>query len=145
MHPVAYLFLVRSMLSAPTCHVAVAMFGTSLIAYAATQHAVHAPPPHYPAGAKARHLTGSGVFALHIQPNGVVAQIETLKSIGHQQLDRAAIAAFREWRFHPNEAACVLRIPIRYVDGPKRVDSLMLQTPAPGWGMPVTLFPGAKS
>ena len=120
------------------------MFGTSLIVYAATQHAVYAPPPHHPAGAKACHLTGSGVFALHIQPNGVVAQIETLKSIGHQQLDRAATAAFRKWRFHPSEAAWVFRIPIRYVDGPKRVDSSMLQTPAPGWGMPVTVFLGCE-
>ncbi len=75
----------------------------------------------------------------------MVAQVETLKSIGHPQLDRAAIAAFREWRFHPSEAAWVLRIPIRYVDGPKGINSSMLQTPAPGWGMPVTVFSGAKS
>ena len=99
----------------------------------------------YPAGAKARHLSGSGVFALHIQSNGVVTQVETFKSIGHPQLDRAAIAAFREWRFHPSEAACVLRIPIRYVDGPKDINSSMLQTPAPGWGMSVTVFSGAKA
>jgi len=125
-------------------YVALALFAIPSVAYAATQHAVYAPPPQYPAEAKARHLTGSGVFALHIRPNGGVEQVETVKSIGYPLLDQAAIAAFREWRFHPSEAAWVLRIPIRYVNGPKRIDSSMLQSPAPGWGMLVTVFSGTK-
>jgi TonB family protein len=126
-------------------YVAVALFAIPAVAHATTQRAVYAPPPRYPAEAKARHLTGSGVIALHIRPEGAVEQVETVKSIGHPLLDQAAIAAFSEWRFHPSEAAWVLRIPIRYVNGPKRIDSSMLQSPAPGWGMLVTVFSGAKS
>jgi TonB family protein len=109
-----------------------------------SEHAAYAPPPQYPAEAKAKRLTGSGVFALHIRPDGRIARVDTEKSIGHRILDDAAITAFREWRFHPSEAAWVLRIPIRYVNGPKRIDSSMLQSPAPGWGMVVTVFSGGK-
>src|SRR4051812_36627198 len=79
-----------------------------------SEHAAYAPPPQYPAEAKANHLTGSGVFALHIRPDGDVARVDAEKSIGHRILDDAATSAFREWRFHPREAAWVLRIPIRY-------------------------------
>jgi hypothetical protein len=46
--------------------------------------------------------------------------VDTISSIGHPILDDAATTAFRQWRFHPNKTAWVLRIPIRYVDGPPR-------------------------
>jgi len=114
------------------------------VVHAATQRAAYAPPPAYPAEAKTQHLTGSGVFALHIRPNGTVERVETVTSIGHPLLDRAAITAFRQWRFHSDDASWVLRIPIRYIDGPKRVDSAMLQSPTPGWGVPITVFSGGK-
>jgi len=93
-----------------------------LIAHAATERAVYAPPPEYPAEAKAHHFTGSGAFALHIRPDGTVERIETLKSIGHSLLDQAAIAGFQRWRLYRHSTGSVVRIPIRYVDGPKRID-----------------------
>jgi TonB family protein len=122
--------------------IAIAFCSMSLTAHAARERAVYAPPPDYPAEARARHLTGNGAFALHIRADGTVERIDTLKSIGHSLLDHAAIAAFQRWRFYRQNTARVLRIPIRYVDGPKRVDAAMKQTPAPGWGVLVTVFSG---
>src|SRR5689334_19829676 len=61
--------------------------------------AYDAKRPGYPADARRQHLTGSGLFALHIAADGRVARVEALKSIGHPLLDQAAIAAFRQWRF----------------------------------------------
>jgi TonB family protein len=120
----------------------VALFTSPPIAQAARERAAYAPPPQYPADAKAHHLTGSGAFALHVLPDGTVKRVETLKSIGHPSLDRAAIAAFERWRFHPSPEPWILRIPIRYVDGPKRPDPSMSRAPSPGWGILITVFSG---
>ena len=122
--------------------IAIALCGVPLTAHAARERAVYAPPPEYPAAAKARHFTGSGAFALHVRPDGTVERVETLKSIGHASLDQAAITAFQRWRFYRHDTARVVRIPIRYVDGPKRTDTAMKQSPAPGWGVLITVFSG---
>jgi TonB family protein len=110
----------------------------------AGERAVYAKTPDYPADARDRHLTGSGAFALHVRPDGSVERVETLQSIGHSSLDRAAIAAFRVWRFHPDRGQFILRVPIRYVDGPPRTDALMSQPPRPGYGALITVFSRAK-
>jgi TonB family protein len=124
--------------------IALALLGLPVSAHAVRERVMYAPPPKYPTEAKSNHLTGSGTFALHIRANGIVERVETLKSIGHPVLDRAAIAAFREWRFHPHNSSWTLRVPIRYVDGPVRVDSSMSRSPALGWGMLITVFSGGK-
>ena len=85
--------------------------------------AYNAKRPEYPADARRQHLTGSGLFALHITTDGRVARVEALKSIGHPVLDQAAIAAFRQWRFRPRSID-VVRVPIRYVKGPHAPDAL---------------------
>jgi TonB family protein len=77
----------------------------------------------YPADARRDHLTGSGLFALHIAADGHVVRVEALKSIGHPSLDQAAIAAFRQWRFRPGSIQ-VVRVPIRYIDSPHVPDAL---------------------
>ena len=106
----------------------------------AKEYAVFAPRPKYPDEAKARHFTGSGIFALHIRPDGSVDRVDKIQSIGHPILDDAATTAFRQWRFHPNETAWVLRIPIRYVDGPPRHDAAMSRPPQSGYGVLITVF-----
>ena len=122
---------------------AIAVFAVPVLARA-SERAVYAKRPEYPIEAKRQHLTGSGIFALYIRPDGRVERIETLQSIGHSALDRAAITAFREWRFYPHRASWTVRVPIRYVDGPVRVDELMRQPPLPGYGMLITVFSGTK-
>src|SRR5438128_913228 len=63
--------------------------------------ALYAKRPGYPLEARRRNLTGRGLFAIHIGPDGSVTRVEVVKSIGHALLDQAAITAFREWRFRP--------------------------------------------
>jgi TonB family protein len=94
----------------------------------------YAKRPEYPLAAQRAHLTGYGLFALHVRADGSVERVETVKSIGHTSLDRAAIAAFRVWRFHPRNASWTIRFPIRYVDGPVRFDESMKRPPVPGYG-----------
>jgi TonB family protein len=123
---------------------ALALLGLPVTAHAVSERAMYAPTPRYPPEARADHLTGSGAFALHIRADGSVERVETLKSIGHPMLDRAAVIAFREWRFHPHDTGWTLRVPIRYVDGPVRIDSSMSRRPTPGWGMLITVFSRGK-
>jgi TonB family protein len=90
--------------------------------------ALYAPRPDYPIQSRQRHLTGSGLFALHITPDGNVERVEVLKSIGYPILDQAAIAAFRQWRFRPRSISLV-RVPIRYSIGPFPHDAISRHIP----------------
>jgi TonB family protein len=77
------------------------------------EFADYAARPEYPLEARQRHLEGTGLFAIHIRPNGTVKTVNVLKSIGHPILDQAALAAFRRWKFYPNTVRTV-KVPIRY-------------------------------
>ena len=78
----------------------------------AKRHALYAPRPYVPADA--RHLSGTGVFAMHIHPDGTVSDVQTLQSTGHAELDATSVAAFSKWRFYPGQFK-VVKIPITYV------------------------------
>ena len=79
--------------------------------------AIYAPRPDYPIEARQRHLTGSGVALLEVDPKtGYVTSARMEKSMGHPMLDHAALAAFSRWRFKPGTVRR-LRIPIRYTVG----------------------------
>ncbi len=106
----------------------------------AKEYVVFAPLPKYPEEAKTGHFTGSGLFALHIRQDGSVEHVDMIQSIGHPILDEAAATAFRQWRFHPNKTAWVIRIPIRYIDGPPRHDAAMSRPPQPGYGDLISVF-----
>ncbi|HEY4256806.1 MAG TPA: energy transducer TonB [Candidatus Udaeobacter sp.] len=106
----------------------------------AKEYAVFTPRPKYPAEAKARHFTGSGVFALHIRPGGHVERVDMIQSIGHPILDDAATTAFLQWRFHPHKTTWILRIPIRYIDGSPRHDAAMSRPPKPDYGVLISVF-----
>jgi TonB family protein len=118
---------------------------------ASTSHAtvemrrvLYKPAPEYPTRARQQHLTGSGLFAIHVLPDGEVARVETLKSIGHRSLDAAAIAAFRRWKFARYPAPWIIKVPIRYVDSTPRIDEEMRRRPAPGYTPLITLFSRTK-
>jgi TonB family protein len=71
--------------------------------------------PFYPLEAVDKGLTGSGVAILKIDAQtGSVTSAAMLKSTGHLMLDRAALLAFREWRFKPRTLT-TLEIPIEFV------------------------------
>ncbi|SRR6266496_313059 len=79
----------------------------------AKRHALYAPRPQL--SARTRYLTGKGLFALRIRPDGTVSDIQTLQSTGHDELDAASIAAFYKWRFYPGQFK-IVRIPITYMN-----------------------------
>jgi TonB family protein len=79
----------------------------------AKHFALYAPPPQYPSAARARHLTGAGVFACNLRPDGTVASVDVVKSTGHDALDDAAISALRRWKFKPG-GAHVVRVPLAF-------------------------------
>jgi len=77
--------------------------------------AVYAPRPEYPYEARSRHITGSGVVVLTVDPsNGLVTDVEMEQSIGYDILDQATISAFTHWRFKPGTPSRV-RIPIIFL------------------------------
>jgi TonB family protein len=59
------------------------------------------PFPDYPREYRMRHLTGSGIFRMHVDERGRVTAITILKSTGHKELDVLAMKALVEWRGKP--------------------------------------------
>ena len=80
----------------------------------AKHYALYVPRPEYPLPAQKRHWTGRGIFACNIRTDGTVASVDVLRSTGHEILDQAAIAAFRQWRFQPGDKLKLVRIPMNF-------------------------------
>jgi TonB family protein len=74
---------------------------------------VYAPHFEYPFIARKQHLEGSGVFEIHVNPDGSVTSIKILRTTGYNILDAAAITGFRRWRFRPHTIA-IVRMPVQY-------------------------------
>ncbi|MEY2494302.1 MAG: Gram-negative bacterial TonB protein C-terminal [Verrucomicrobiota bacterium] len=75
---------------------------------------VRAEAPVYPYECRRAHITGSGVVAIKIDPStGKVVSCEMDPSTGNVELDRAALIAFRQWRFKPGTFPRI-KIPIRF-------------------------------
>jgi TonB family protein len=76
--------------------------------------AFYAPRPEYPYEARSRHLTGSGIAVLVIDPvTGIVDQAGMAQSIGSPILDNSAISAFKRWRFKKGTVRRI-QIPITF-------------------------------
>jgi TonB family protein len=76
--------------------------------------AVYAPPPQYPLAARMANVTGRGIAILDIDPRaGLVKAARMNPSTGDKDLDHAALAAFRQWRFRPGGTSRV-NVPIRF-------------------------------
>jgi len=74
-----------------------------------------APRPDYPYEARSRHITGSGVAVISVDPNsGLAVDAMMEQSVGNPILDNSTVCAFRRWRFKPGTPARV-RIPITFV------------------------------
>ena len=77
--------------------------------------ATYAPRPDYPGEARSHRITGSGVCVVSVDPGtGNVTEASMAQSTGDRQLDKAALNAFRQWRFKPGTVSTV-RIPIQFV------------------------------
>jgi TonB family protein len=74
-----------------------------------------APRPDYPYEARSRHITGSGVAVITVDPHsGLAVDAMMEQSIGNPILDNSTVSAFRRWRFKPATPARV-RIPITFL------------------------------
>ena len=87
---------------------------------AGRERVIYAPAPKYPLDARRRRATGTGLFALHILPNGTVASVDVITSTRAGILDDAAIAALRQWRFHPTATSRVVKIPLTFALSARR-------------------------
>ena len=62
---------------------------------------IESPSPRYPARALRRGESGEVLLRIHVDPRGEPSQVEVASSSGSRDLDRAALAAARRWRFRP--------------------------------------------
>ena len=83
-------------------------------AEALAQIMITAPRPDYPVEARAKHITGYGLYNIWFRTEtGVVSHIEILRSTGSKLLDEAALRAFRQWRARPG-AVSHMKIPVTF-------------------------------
>ncbi len=66
---------------------------------------LESPPAAYPQVAAMRHLEGTVVLRLIVDPSGRVVEVELVSTSGHGSLDRAAIAAANGYLFEAGEGA----------------------------------------
>ena len=62
---------------------------------------LQAPPPRYPAKAKADKITGKSAVLIQVRANGSAGSTSLYRSSGNAELDHAAVAAARSWKFSP--------------------------------------------
>ena len=78
---------------------------------------ISGPPPEYPYEARRARITGSGIIVLELdRSTGKVKTAYMAPSTGKPILDRAALDAFRQWRFKPGTQSPI-KIPIDFTVG----------------------------
>ena len=75
--------------------------------------------PVYPESARRAGIEGTSLLRFEINEQGMVSKVTVEKSAGHEELDRAAVAAIQRWRFEParrgSQAVAVwVTLPIRF-------------------------------
>ena len=64
-------------------------------------------------GATLERAYSEGVFLLEVRPDGTVAEVKMVKSMGYNELNLHAIRWFKQWRFQPNTVTEV-QMPMSY-------------------------------
>jgi TonB family protein len=91
--------------------------------------AIYTPQPNYPAFAWLNHWQGRGVFVMRIEiKSGRVKDAYVQRSTGHKELDAAAIAALRHWRFKPNALSPITKI-LPHSKDPLAAEDSLARTP----------------
>jgi protein TonB len=75
--------------------------------------------PTYPESARRAGIEGTSLLRFEVTEGGTVSKIIVEKSAGHEELDRAAVAAIQRWRFEParrgTQAVAVwVTLPVRF-------------------------------
>lgn len=73
---------------------------------------IYAPVPPYPREARAKEMSGAGVYVLDIDSDGRVTRAIIAISSGHKFLDNVALRTFKQWRFRPGIAR--VKVPARW-------------------------------
>lgn len=78
---------------------------------------IESPSPRYPPRALRRGESGEVLLRIHVDARGVPSEVEVASSSGSRDLDRAAQAAARRWRFRPamrdgSPVAGMVNVPI---------------------------------
>jgi protein TonB len=76
-------------------------------------------PPKYPPAAARSGIEGTVILIIDVDANGNVVDVSVEKSSRNRDLDRAAIAAAKTWRFNPSlvngqKAAGRVRVPVDF-------------------------------
>ncbi|HEX4639669.1 MAG TPA: energy transducer TonB [Chthoniobacterales bacterium] len=78
------------------------------------RYVVFAPKPDYPYEARAKYITGSGVYLLTFNKDGHVENVQVAQSTGSSILDSAAMTAFQKWRATPNPPFLQAKVPVTF-------------------------------
>ena len=93
--------------------------GTGILTSFAIPKGGYQMKPVYPESARRAGIEGTSLLRFEINEQGMVNKVTVEKSAGHDDLDRAAVAAIRRWLFEParrgNQAVAVwVTLPIRF-------------------------------
>ena len=82
---------------------------------------IESPGPRYPRRALRRGESGEVLLRIQVDARGVPSQVDVASSSGSRDLDRAAVAAARRWRFRPamrdgSPVAGVVNVPIAFTN-----------------------------
>jgi len=72
------------------------------------------PKPDYPLAARARHITGYGMYDVwfHLE-TGLVSHVDIIRSTGSRLLDDAAVRRLRQWHAKPGRVSHA-KVPITF-------------------------------
>ena len=97
-----------------------------VVAPDAQQWVIHMVLPRYPTAARQRHATGAGIFVMRVQiKTGLVKSVDVARTTGDADLDAAAVAALRQWRFKPGVLPSIKQILPHWKDRFETEDSLI--------------------
>ena len=74
---------------------------------------VDRPVPKYPYDLRRLRITGSGLFRLYVDQQGVVRSVKILRTTGRRELDEESCKAFRRWHAIPGKSKEV-DVPITF-------------------------------
>jgi TonB family protein len=69
-----------------------------------TAEVIYMERPNYRFELHKWHVEGTGLFLLHVRPDGSVQSVDTVQSTGNSMADGEAKAAFLRWRFRPGRS-----------------------------------------
>ena len=93
--------------------------------------AVETPPPEYPPELACAEIGGRVLFRLTIGTDGRPTQVQTIESSRQPELDGAALAAVRNWRFEPatrggKPVTSELNVPVTFTPPTEKPDNCMV-------------------